>query len=176
MPIIPETKNWTWVLSERCPDCGFDASTLPFRDVPDLVRSNAAAWPERLLQADAGIRPDDSTWSPLEYAAHVRDVFRVFALRLELMLTREAPTFANWDQDETAIAERYAEQDPVAVATELQAAADAVASAFERVSDAELARTGLRSDGSAFTVETLALYFAHDPVHHLYDVTGRRFA
>ena len=176
MPITPDSKNWTWVLSERCPDCGFDATTLAFRDVPALVRSNAAAWPDRLLRADARIRPDDSTWSPLEYAAHVRDVFRIFALRLELMLTREAPTFANWDQDETAIAERYREQDPLVVATELQSAADVVATAFERVSDADLARTGLRSDGSIFTVETLALYFAHDPVHHLFDVTGRPVA
>jgi hypothetical protein len=35
-------------------------------------------------------------------------------------------------------------------------------------------RTGNRSDGARFTVETFARYFAHDPVHHLYDVTGRR--
>ena len=26
----------------------------------------------------------------------------------------------------------------------------------------------------AFTVETFARYFIHDPVHHLYDVTGAR--
>jgi len=27
-------------------------------------------------------------------------------------------------------------------------------------------------DGSAFTVRTLAVYFLHDPVHHLHDVRG----
>ena len=51
-------------------------------------------------------------WSPLEYACHVRDVFRLFDTRLHLMLDEDDPLFANWDQDETAVAERYSEQDP----------------------------------------------------------------
>jgi len=38
------------------------------------------------------------------------------------------------------------------------------------------ARSGRRSDGASFTVETFARYFVHDPVHHLYDVTGVRYA
>ena len=25
MTITPDTKDWTWVLRERCPECGFDA-------------------------------------------------------------------------------------------------------------------------------------------------------
>ncbi|NDG11232.1 MAG: hypothetical protein EB111_05220 [Actinobacteria bacterium] len=29
---------------------------------------------------------------------------------------------------------------------------------------------GFRSDGSAFTVESIARYLMHDPVHHLWDV------
>jgi hypothetical protein len=117
-------------------------------------------------------RPDDATWSPLEYAAHVRDVFRIFRERLHLMLEQDAPAFANWDQDATAIADRYSEQDPAVVAEELVAAADALARDYSAVDDADLGRTGLRSDGSTFTVESLARYFIHDPVHHLHDVAG----
>lgn len=33
-------------------------------------------------------------------------------------------------------------------------------------------RRGLRSNGSEFTVLTLAQYFLHDVVHHLHDVNG----
>ena len=69
-------------------------------------------------------RPQPAVWSPLEYGAHVRDVFRLFDQRLLLMLTEDDPRFANWDQDETAIRERYAEQDPEVVADELEAAAE----------------------------------------------------
>lgn len=170
MPITPDTKNWTWVLERPCADCGFDPAEVAFRDVPGLVRENAAAWPAELARSDARTRPDDATWSPLEYGAHVRDVFRVFDTRLRLMLAEDAPTFANWDQDATALDDDYAAQQPAVVADELVAAAAVVADAFEAVPDGQLGRTGLRSDGSAFTVDSLARYFVHDPVHHLHDV------
>lgn len=170
MPITPDTKNWTWVLDRPCDECGFDPARVAFRDVPRLVRENAAAWPAELARPGAGTRPDDATWSPLEYGAHVRDVFRVFDARLRLMLAEEAPTFANWDQDATALDDDYAAQQPAVVADELVAAAAVVADAFEAVDDDQLDRVGLRSDGSAFTVDSLARYFVHDPVHHLHDV------
>jgi hypothetical protein len=32
-------------------------------------------------------RPSDDRWSALEYACHVRDVFRLYDERLEMMLT-----------------------------------------------------------------------------------------
>jgi hypothetical protein len=170
MPIVPDTKNWTWVLDEPCRECGYDAAGVGLGDVPGLVRANAAAWPDELRRDDVRERPDDATWSPLEYAAHVRDVFRVFDGRLVLMLAEDAPAFANWDQDAAALADDYAGQDPSVVADELLAAAEVVARRFEEVPADQVHRTGLRSDGAAFTVETLARYFVHDPLHHLHDV------
>ena len=170
MPIIPDTKNWTWVLEAPCPDCGYDAATITATDVPDLIRANAAAWPAVLQRTDVAVRPNDSTWSPLEYAAHVRDVFRIFDTRLALMLEQDEPEFENWDQDATAVAERYGEQDPATVSAELTEAASVLAAAFDAVPDDAWQRRGLRGDGAAFTTETLAKYFIHDPVHHLWDV------
>jgi hypothetical protein len=52
--------------------------------------------------------------------------------------------------------------------------AQVIANHFQGVTGDEWQRTGNRSDGARFTVETFARYFIHDPVHHLYDVTGRR--
>ncbi|QDZ15404.1 DinB family protein [Humibacter ginsenosidimutans] len=172
MPIVPETKSWTWVLERRCPECGFDASAIEYRDVPAMTRENADAWMPVLERADVSARPDDSTWSPLEYAAHVRDVYDVMAGRLRLLLEQDDPAFENWDQDATAIAGRYGEQDPAAVADELHTRAYALADAWAAVPDSALGRSGRRSDGSVFTVESLARYFIHDPVHHLWDVRG----
>lgn len=171
MAIVPDTKNWTWVVRRACPECGFDASVVGFRDIPGLLRANAGRWGAVLARADVRIRPDDATWSPLEYAAHVRDVHRVFLARFSLMLAQDDPAFANWDQDEAAIEGRYAEQDPVLVGAELVAAADESAAMLEAIPDAALGRTGRRGDGSSFTVESLARYFVHDPLHHLWDVT-----
>jgi hypothetical protein len=171
MPITPDTKNWTWVIEKPCPECGFDASTFTVADVPAMLRANAAAWPAVLLRDGVRTRPDDATWSPLEYAAHTRDVFRIYDYRLGLMLTQDDPLYPNWDQDETAIAERYNEQDPAVVSDELVAAGNAVADSFAAVEGGQLQRRGRRSDGVEFTVETLARYFVHDPIHHLWDVT-----
>jgi hypothetical protein len=174
MPITPDTKNWTWVLERPCPECGFDASTVRLADVPRILRENTAAWPEVLLRADVRERPDDSTWSPLEYAAHVRDVFRIFDTRLAAILSQDEPEFENWDQDATAVAERYADQDPAFVSAELVSAGHQLADAFEAVPSDAVPRIGRRSDGAVFTVETLGFYLVHDPIHHLWDVTARQ--
>jgi len=172
MTIEPDTKDWTWVLEKPCPECGFDTAAMSFTDVPTLVRENAAAWVTVLDRDDVRERPTPTVWSPLEYACHVRDVFRLFDVRLGLMLTEDAPRFANWDQDETAIADGYAEQDPATVSADLVAAADVVSASFAAVTPDQLDRTGFRSDGAAFTVETFARYFVHDPVHHVWDVSA----
>ena len=94
----------------------------------------------------------------------------LFDRRLGLMLDEDDPQFANWDQDETAVAERYHEQDPATVAVELQAAAEAVAASFAAVRPEQWDRRGRRSDGAVFTVESFGRYFIHDPIHHLDDV------
>jgi hypothetical protein len=174
MPIVPDTKNWTWVLERPCSECGFDASTFDATDVAGMIRENALAWPAVLERADVRERPSDSTWSPLEYAAHVRDVFRLYDVRLHLMLEQDDPLYPNWDQDETALADRYNEQDPAIVSAELTEAAASLASAFDGVSGDQWQRPGRRGDGVGFTVETFAKYFIHDPIHHLDDVHGAR--
>lgn len=168
MAITPDTKNWTWVLEKPCPECGFDASTFSAPDVSSLVRTNVAAWPAVLSAPGVRERPDESTWSTLEYAAHVRDVFRIYDYRLALMEREDDPLFPNWDQDATAVEEKYNEQEPSVVSDELVAAGTSLADAFDRVTD--WSRPGRRSDGVSFTIETFAKYFIHDPIHHLHDV------
>jgi hypothetical protein len=174
MPIVPDTKDWTWVLERPCPECGFDASLLPREQVAPLTRTNARAWAPILAEPPALLRARhrDDRWSPLEYACHVRDVFRLYDERLQLMLSQDHPTFANWDQDQTAVADRYNDQDPGVVAAELLTAADALAATFDTVAGAAWDRRGSRSDGATFTVDTFGRYMIHDPVHHLHDVTA----
>ena len=177
MPIVPDTKDWTWVLERPCPECGFVASDVALDQVGRMVRDSAAAWREVLERPhdELATRPTDDRWSALEYACHVRDVFRIYDQRLALMLTEDAPRFANWDQDETAVSEAYNEQDPAQVAAAIDEAAGPLADRFDGVAGEQWQRTGHRSDGATFTVETFARYFIHDPVHHLDDV-ARGFA
>ena len=168
--IEPDTKDWTWVLDRPCPDCEFDASAVDRSRVGDLLRENAAQWAPLLAHSDASRRPDERTWSAVEYACHVRDVFRLFSQRLQLMLTEDGAQFANWDQDATAIDDGYASQDAVTVAGDLATAGAALADQFDRVPADAWMRTGTRSDGAHFTVQSFATYLLHDPTHHVWDV------
>ena len=168
--IVPDTKDWTWVLDRPCPECGFEASRVTADRLAEVVRDNATTWEAVLTLPAASVRPAPATWSALEYACHVRDVHRIFDVRLGLMLDDVDPRFANWDQDETAVVERYAEQDPAAVSVELLEAAEVVAERYESVPPDAWGRRGFRGDGSAFTVESLGRYHLHDIVHHAWDV------
>ena len=174
MAIIPDTKDWTWVLGRPCPECGLNTRSFPREDLPAMIRSNAAAWRAPLAAPQAADRPRPDTWSALEYGCHVRDVFSLYDYRLTLMLSEDDPLYPNWDQDDAAVAGRYGSQDPADTAAALVAAAEAIATRFAAVTPAQWLRPGRRGDGASFSVETFGRYFIHDPVHHLYDVTGRR--
>lgn len=168
--ITPDDKNWTWVLEKKCHDCGFDASSFDANRIGDALRDQVIRWKDVLQRDDVRMRPRPNVWSPLEYGCHVRDVFRIFNERLKLMLEAIDPAFENWDQDETAIADRYGLQKPEDVARVLAEAGDLLASRFDSVQPDQWMRRGFRSDGSVFTVESIAKYLLHDPVHHLWDV------
>jgi hypothetical protein len=172
MPIAPDTKDWTWVLERPCPECGFDARDHPRESIGPTVRANAASWLAVLARGDVSARPSDDRWSALEYACHVRDVYRIIDGRLVVMLASDDPLFPNWDQDATADSARYDLQDPVAVGQALVAAASVVADRFDGVHGAQWDRTGTRSNGSRFTVQSLGSYLLHDVIHHLWDVSA----
>jgi hypothetical protein len=172
MTVVPDTKDWTWVLRRPCPECGLDTRSVHRDQVAGVLRLCTASWAEVLASGgeDVTVRPSPERWSVLEYGCHVRDVFWKFDERLHLMLTTDNPHFANWDQDATAIAERYGEQSPARVAAELQDAGERLAARFAAVEADQWGRPGVRGDGASFTVETLGRYGTHDPFHHLYDI------
>jgi hypothetical protein len=169
--IVPDEKDWTWVLHRPCGECGFDASTTSAADVAGLVRGNAAAW-QAILRGGlvSPGRPNDATWSSLEYACHVRDVYRRYLGRLELMLDEDDPMFLNWDQDASALEDACDEQEPAQVVGELADAAEGLASRLDRVENQQWERPGRRSDGASFTVDSIARYMVHDTIHHVWDV------
>jgi hypothetical protein len=173
----PDTKDWTWVLTQRCDQCGLSVGEIKREDFAPRAFVAAEEWVQILRSSPAvTARPQPDVWSPLEYGAHVRDVYRLFDARLVQMLTEDNPTFAYWNQDETAINERYREQDPEVVADELEAAAQGFVVRIQSLTAEQYRRRGMRSDGADFTVATFLQYFLHDVIHHLWDVTGQQDA
>lgn len=169
--IEPDTKDWTWVLDQPCPECGFDPEAIEPVALPELIRENLRGWAVALAGPDTATRPAATTWSVLEYGCHVRDVHLLFAERVRLMLEVDEPTFANWDQDATAVEQDYGSQDPEAVSRALAEAGEAFAGLLAQVTPEQWRRAGRRSNGSVFTVASLGIYYLHDVVHHLHDVS-----
>jgi len=166
--IPPETADWTFVIDHGCTQCGFSPQDV--ETTGGRLRAAIPRWREALSRVDAAERPQPTVWSPVEYACHVRDTCRIFRERLQLMLREDDPTFANWDQDATAVADDYFSQDRKRVVDQLAAEAEATAAAFDAVRAEQWERPGRRSNGSSFTVRTLAVYFLHDVEHHVHDV------
>jgi DinB superfamily len=173
----PDTKDWTWTLTRRCEQCGLSAGEIDRADFAQCAFVAGEEWVQILRSSPAvSARPQPDVWSPLEYGAHVRDVYRLFDARLVQMLSEDTPTFTNWNQDETAIKERYREQDPEVVADELEATAQGFVARIQSLTPEQYRRRGIRSDGAEFTVVTFLQYFLHDVIHHLWDVTGQQDA
>jgi hypothetical protein len=173
MSIAPDTKDWTWVLERPCRDCGYDAASFGRDEIAPAIRANALLWGPELATETARIRREPTRWSVLEYSCHVRDVFRLFDWRVALMQREENPQFPNWDQDETAVVDRYDRQDPAIVGRELLEAAEVLAGRFDALTTDEWTRPGRRSNGSVFTIESLARYLLHDCVHHAWDIESQ---
>lgn len=170
--IQPDDKDWTWVLTRPCPECGFDPAAQPAEQVAELLRGTVPRWQAVLERADVHGRPTPQVWSPLEYGCHVVDVCVLFDERLRAMLAQDGALFANWDQDETALAAGYDDQDPAVTAVRYAEAAGVLADRFDSVNGSGWTHRGVRSNGSEFTVRTFAQYFWHDIHHHLVDVAG----
>jgi len=158
------------VLERTCPECGFAAGGMPLDRAAAWLESAVSTLRAALHTSGARTRPAATIWSPLEYGCHVRDTCDVARERIALVLSRDDPIFANWDQDATALEKRYADQDPQVVAAELDVALSELLRQIAAVPGDAWNRPARRSDGSRFTLATLVRYLVHDPVHHANDV------
>ncbi|WP_405093689.1 DinB family protein [Micromonospora sp. NBC_01392] len=121
---------------------------------------------------DVRRRPAPDVWSPLEWACHVRDVFRVQGRRLTLALCVSEPKFAPMGRDELVVTERYNAQDPEVVLADPTTAADAFAARFATLGEVELARTGVYPwpRGEVRPLLRLGRHTVHEAGHHLLDI------
>ena len=168
---MSDGRDWTFVIDGPCAECGYDGSKVAATDVAARLRAAAATYRSLLQRGDLVTRrPSPEVWSALEYGCHVRDACRLFAERATKMIRESDPEFLNWDEGETAVADRYSEQDPAKVAYALAVEAGKLADLFDKVTGATWQRPGRRSDGATFTLDTLSRYLLHDVAHHIHDV------
>jgi hypothetical protein len=114
-------------------------------------------------------RPAPSTWSALEYTAHVRDVLEWMADTIRRMNREREPTIDSFDQDQVALDDRYNDQDVDRVLDGVAAAADRLVAVLRDVDAGDWGRLGHFSWGDRDML-TMARNAVHEGAHHLRDV------
>lgn len=161
----------------RCEECGFVYDDLAAADIPAAVRSFARRYRApltRFLPGEDGDylvreRPEPATWSAVEYAAHVRDVFAGYAGWIELILAEDRPALEGPGPDELAALRGYGGEDPAAVADALAASAERLAAVIGAVPGDGWERVGRRRDEERSVLFT-ARRAVHEGGHHLLDI------
>ncbi len=161
---------------DSCQQCGFVYADVPASAVSQMLRNQperySAAIDHATVNRRLRVRPAPGVWSALEYLCHVRDVLQVQHDRLQLALREPVPTFAPMGRDERVVTDRYNGQDPAVVLTELDAACQRLAEAFEGLDPPQWERTGIYNWPSPTerTMLWLAQHTIHELVHHLQDI------
>ena len=161
----------------RCEECGFELDALAPADVPAALRAFAKRYRaplSRFLPGEDGDavvrqRPAQGTWSALEYAAHMRDVFDNYDRWVRQILAEDRPVLEGLPPDELAEERRYNEDDPAAVAEALAANAERLAATFDAVPAGAWGRVGVRR-GEERSVDLHARRAVHEGNHHLLDI------
>lgn len=164
-----------------CEECGFTFADVGAADAPAAIRAFARRYRApltRFLPGEDGdallrTRPEPATWSALEYAAHVRDVFANYDRWVRQILAEDGPVLTGPGPDDQAAEGRYNDSDPVAVADALAANAEALATTFESVPGDGWDRAGTRRRAD-FEEERSVIRHArlavHEGNHHLLDI------
>lgn len=160
---------------ESCAECGYDYTTVGREGIAERLREFAGRYSLAMTQAEdrtLTAHRRDGVWSPLEYACHVRDVLAVQRERIALAQVSDEPTFTSMRREERVLEEGYNEQDPAAVADQIVARADELASTFEALDDGGWERTGVYNwpTTQVRTVEWIGRHTIHELVHHLMDI------
>jgi hypothetical protein len=71
------------------------------------------------------------------------------------------------------VAQMIPPEAPASVVSELTAVTERVAGRLDIITGWQWERTGRRSDGATFTIASISRHMIHDPVHHIWDVSGR---
>jgi hypothetical protein len=137
------------------------------------ILDRLSAVPAALAAALKGA-PDDvlrrrdaaGKWSMIENAAHLRDIERVYQERFARIPFSEKPAFWMLDNDRAAVALKYGESDPTAVAKEFKRLREDTLVLLRALPHAAWQRTGLHPKRGELTLEQLAeVLAAHDDSH-----------
>jgi S-DNA-T family DNA segregation ATPase FtsK/SpoIIIE len=158
-----------------CAGCAFVYEDLAVERVPPGLREIGRNTRQALGDVNpeiASTRPEETIWSALEYACHLRDVLLVQRERVVLALVEERPHPVPMWRDERVTICRYDAQPLADVVDQLAMAGELCALAFEGLTPAGWIRELVYSWPTT-EVRDLAWvgrHTVHEGIHHLGDI------
>lgn len=157
-----------------CAECGFTYDLAAADRVAALAPDYAVDYAD-LLHTDPRVlrrRPAPRTWSPLEYACHVRDMLLVQRERVLAARRVDRPVAEPMGRDERVDHDGYAHQQPMAVARQLQDATLLFTHVLDRLPPEDWDRTLIYSypERAERSLRWVALHTLHELRHHLLDI------
>ena len=161
-----------------CPECGLDYDTVSPRDAVVAVRS----FPRRYRALLTGLpsddddpdsvirrRPDPTTWSALEYTAHVADVLDEIGVAVRRIVVEDEPVLTASDPDQRVADKRFNAMNRTEVLGWLDLVCAGLGEQLDGVRADDWARIGRfpwgERDALAMTRNAV-----HEGSHHLRDV------
>lgn len=160
---------------ERCEACGFEWDTVSAREVPARIVAAADSIAAVLSDGDPdalSARPRPGTWSPVEYAAHVRDVLYNVRDRIVVGVADDGAAPKPMYGALRADLGLYAEDEQATLATELALAGHLFARTMRALTPEQLEHTiayGWPREAQR-SLRWVAAQALHEAEHHATDV------
>lgn len=169
---MSDVTTWT------CPQCGLAYDTVKpldtiraVRSFPNRYRRLFKALYREVLEADlvAHERPDDNTWSAVEYTAHVADMIDSMAPAIRRIVVEDDPTIPVFDHEAKVDDEGYNDLLVNEVLARLDSSCADMAMTLDCLGAEEWARVGEFPWGTRDAL-TVARNAVHEGSHHLRDI------
>ena len=162
-------------VSWTCPECGLVYDAISPQDVVQTLRSFPRRYREVIgpfLDDDEVLRrrPNPSTWSALEYTAHVADILEAMTPQLIEVVQKDNPHITDpLDQDARAVERGYNDMEPSDVLEWLSRSATTAAETCAGFSPDDWNRKAEFPYGQRELIDVVR-NMVHEGVHHLRDV------
>jgi DinB superfamily len=162
-------------VSWTCPECGLVYDAISPQDAVQALRSFPRRYREVIgpfVDDDEVLRrrPNPSTWSALEYTAHVADILEAMTPQLIEVVQKDNPHITDpISPDERAAERRYNDMEPQDVLDWLQRSSTTAADTAAGFSSDDWSRSAQYPYGERELID-IARNMVHEGVHHLRDV------
>lgn len=156
-----------------CTDCAVSYASVTVPDALQRIQQVPAeveSATRTVRMSNLRRRPDKTTWSVIEYACHLRDVYATYTVRLYRTRTEHRPVMEPMLNDLRVVRFRYIHRDLAPVLAELADNVAGITDEVARFSDEEWDRVATRLPAEQRSARWMIRQAMHEGTHHTRDI------